>query len=147
MPQSYVSCDLHCVFSTKDRAPVLNAEMRDKLFRFFGGVAHKFRMHLYTAGGIEDHIHLLIAIPATLTISEALKIFKGSSSHWVHETYSDMAGFAWQEGYGAFSVSRSQRSRTVAYIENQVQHHQGITFDDELNAILRKHELFKPPES
>jgi REP element-mobilizing transposase RayT len=142
-----VSCDLHCVFSTKDHAPVLTSQIRERLFRYLGGVAHKFRMHMYVAGGIEDHVHMLVNIPAVMTISEMMKLFKGSSSRWIHQTYPELEGFAWQQGYGAFSVSRSLRSKVVKYINNQTDHHRMVSFEDEFNTFLHKHELFNPNSS
>ncbi|RJP72913.1 MAG: IS200/IS605 family transposase [Candidatus Zixiibacteriota bacterium] len=138
MPHTYVCGDFHCVFTTKDRAPVLVPELRARLIPYIQGIANKYGMRLVTAGGIEDHLHLLLSLPATMSIAEALKIVKGSSTRWIHQTHPEAAEFAWQEGYGAFSTSRSLRSRTVQYIADQVIHHQRRSFE-EFAALLRVH--------
>jgi REP element-mobilizing transposase RayT len=86
MPHTYVSCDCHCVFGTKERAAVLKPDMRERLFRFMAGVAGKYGIGSIAAGGVADHIHLLINLPATMSIAFAMKLIKGSSARWFHKT-------------------------------------------------------------
>jgi len=92
-------------------------------------------------GGVEDHIHALIAIPSTLSISKAVQLFKGNSSKWIHETFPEQRVFEWQEGYGAFSVSVSGIPATVNYIRGQAEHHRKQTFKEELIEFLKKHNM------
>ncbi len=104
---SYVSAYYHCVFSTKDRRPLRTPELRDRLWPFLGGIARENKMTAVTIGGVNDHVHMLLAIPPSLSIAEAMKRIKGGSSLWVHQTFPDQRLFSWQEKYGAFSVSVS----------------------------------------
>lgn len=90
-------------------------------------------------GGMDDHVHLLLSLPATLTISKAMQLIKGGSSKWVHDTFPNQRLFEWQEEYGAFSVSVSQLEKTISYIRDQESHHRKVTFQDEFLALLKKH--------
>ena len=92
-------------------------------------------------GGVEDHIHILFSLPSTMAISKALQLIKGGSSKWIHETFSEQRGFAWQEEYGAFSVSVSQLDKTIKYIKGQEAHHRKMTFHEEFLALLKKHRI------
>jgi len=104
-----------------------------------GGIARKNDMKALAIGGIEDHVHLLLSLPSTLTIAKAIQQVKGASSKWVHETFREHEHFAWQEGYGAFSIGVSQVDRTIGYIESQAKHHRKTSFQEEFLAFLRKH--------
>ncbi len=92
-------------------------------------------------GGVEDHVHLLLSLPATMPVAKAMQLVKGGSSKWIHETFPDQRAFAWQEKYGAFSVSASQVNTVRRYIENQETHHRKLSFQDEFVALLEKHEV------
>src|ERR1051325_7579250 len=104
---SYISSYFHCVFSTKERRPLITPELRDRLWPFLGGIARQNKMKAIEIGGGEDHVHILLSIPATMSIAKAVQLVKGGSSKWVHETFPQHREFAWQEKYGAFSVSES----------------------------------------
>ena len=90
-------------------------------------------------GGVADHVHMLLSLPSTVSISKALQLIKGGSSKWVHDTFAKYRKFAWQDGYGAFSVSPSQLARTIAYINNQKEHHRKRSFEEEFIQLLDKH--------
>jgi REP element-mobilizing transposase RayT len=90
---------------------------------------------------MHDHIHLYASLPSTITIAGFVNVVKANSSRWVHETFANRKGFAWQEGYGAFSVSKSEEQKVISYIANQKQHHEKHTFKDELLRFLEKHEV------
>ncbi len=92
-------------------------------------------------GGMEDHIHILLSVPSTISISKAMQLIKGGSSKWLHETFTEQREFAWQEEYGAFSVSVSQLDRTVNYIKGQEAHHRKMTFQEEFLTWLKKHRV------
>jgi len=130
---------MHCVFSTRGRRPVIAPEIARRLWPYLGGVARANDMRALVVGGAVDHVHLLVSIPSTITIAKALQLLKGNSSNWVNKTYPSLGKFAWQEGYGAFSVSVSQVDKTVAYINSQEKHHRRKTFEEEFLAFLKRH--------
>jgi putative transposase len=128
MPNTFFSLNVHCVFSTKNRAPSLVGESQDRLWAFMGEIANHNQMRPLCIGGIADHVHLLLSSPTTLSVAKAVQLIKGGSSAWVHETFRSLRHFAWQSGYGAFTVSVSQIAETIRYIQNQEEHHRTKTF-------------------
>ena len=136
---SFASCCLHCVFSTKDRRKLITPELQARLWPYLGGVARQNKMKALVVGGVEDHVHVLLSLPATLAISKALQLLKGNSSKWIHETFPAQWDFVWQEGYGAFSIGVSGIDDTIAYIQNQPEHHRMKAFQEELITFLKKH--------
>jgi REP element-mobilizing transposase RayT len=138
---SYVSSYHHCVFSTKERRPIITAQLRERLWPFLGGIARQNKMRALEIGGVADHVHLLLSTPATMPIAKAMQLIKGGSSKWIHESFPDQRLFAWQEKYGAFSVSVSQLDTIIAYIKNQPEHHRKMTFQEEFEALLEKHKM------
>jgi putative transposase len=98
-------------------------------------------MKALAIGGVADHVHMLISLPGTLSVSKALQLLKGNSSKWMHETFPKLRSLEWQEGYGAFSIGISAVDATVAYIRNQFEHHRKRSFRDEFVAMLRRHRL------
>jgi REP element-mobilizing transposase RayT len=139
MPHSYVSALFHCVFSTKERRKIITPDLQDRLWPYLGGIARENGMKALAVGGVEDHVHLLLSIPSTLAIAKAMQLIKGGSSKWVHETFPAHRSFAWQEGYGAFSIGISQTDTTTTYIQAQPEHHRTKTFQEEFLAFLEKH--------
>lgn len=138
---SYVSAYFHCVFSTKERRKIITPALQERLWPFLGGIARENGMSARMIGGIEDHVHLLLALPATIPIAKAMQLIKGGSSKWIHETFPEHREFRWQEKYGAFSVSVSQLETITAYIQNQREHHRARSFQDEFVALLKKHRI------
>ena len=138
---SYVSSYYHCVFSTKERRPLITPALRERLWPFLGGIARQNKMKAIEIGGVEDHVHILLSLPATMAISKALQLIKGGSSKWVHETFPEHRLFSWQEGYGAFSVSESRVDSIIHYIKGQEEHHRKMTFQEEFRALLKKHRI------
>ncbi len=138
---SYVSSYFHCVFSTKERRRLITPQLRERLWPFLGGIARQNKMKAVEIGGVEDHVHILLSLPATMPLSKALQLIKGGSSKWIHENFPEHRLFAWQEKYGAFSVSVSQVETIVQYIKRQEQHHWKMTFQEEFVALLRKHQI------
>lgn len=139
MAHSYGSTLTHCVFSTKERRRIINSDMQPRLHSFIGGIARTNDMKAFAVGGIEDHIHILLSLPSTMSVAKALQLVKGGSSKWIHETFPAAREFAWQEGYGAFSVGVSQIADTVAYIQSQHEHHRKRTFEEEYLSFLKRH--------
>jgi putative transposase len=141
IPMSYISAYFHCVFSTKARRLFITPELRERLWPFLGGIARQNKMKAVEIGGVEDHVHILLSLPSTMAISQALQLIKGGSSKWVHERFPEHREFAWQEEYGAFSVSVSQLDKTIEYIKGQAAHHRKMTFQEEFLALLKKHRI------
>ncbi len=133
MPHALTSNLVHCIFSTKDRVDSIPDP--SALCRYMAGIAREKKIPLLIAGGTNNHLHVLIALPAATPLAEAMKILKGNSSRWLNQHGS---GFAWQEGYGAFSVSASNKRAVMAYIAEQPRHHEKRSFEQELMALLRK---------
>lgn len=142
---SYVSSYYHCVFSTKERRPLIRAELRDRLWPFLGGIARKNGFKAVEIGGVADHVHLLISLPPTVCISHAMQLIKGGSSKWVHDTFPEHRLFGWQTKYGAFSVSVSQLPNIIDYIKGQEEHHKKMTFEEEFVALLKRHNVTYEP--
>jgi REP element-mobilizing transposase RayT len=136
---SYVSCYFHCVFSTKNRKPLITPALSQRLLPFLAGIARKNDLKTVEPGGVADHVHILLALPAKVAIAKAMQLIKGGSSKWVHDTFPEHRQFQWQEKYGAFSVSISQLERTREYIRNQEEHHRKMSFKEEFLTLLRKH--------
>lgn len=147
MAHSFISNYYHCVFSTKERRKLITPELEERLWPFLGGIAGTHRMRALAIGGIEDHVHLLLSLPSTLAISKAIQLIKGESSKWVHDNFPQHPTFAWQEGYGAFTIGVSQLDVTVAYIGNQKEHHRQKTFEEEFLSFLQKHGIEYDPRS
>jgi putative transposase len=138
---SYVSSYHHCVFSTKERRPLITRPLQERLWPFMGGIARQNRMTAVEIGGVQDHVHILLALPATISIAKALQLIKGGSSKWVHETFPEHRLFGWQVKYGAFSVSVSQLDKIIEYIRGQEKHHREVTFQEEFLALLKRHRV------
>ena len=139
MPHSYVSNLMHCVFSTKERLPFITPELESRLWPYIGGIARENKMKAIAVGGTVDHVHALLSLPAMMSFAKAVQLIKGGSSKWIHDTFDEHRKFAWQEGYGAFSVSSSQLEKTIAYIRRQKEHHCKRSFQDEFIDLLDKH--------
>jgi len=136
---TYTNLLTHVTFSTKERKRFITDELGPRLFAYTGGIVREVGGRALMVGGVEDHTHLLLVLPPSLALSDAMRTLKTNASRWVHETFPERASFAWQEGYAAFSVSESNRETVKAYIANQEKHHRRMTFKEELVALLDKH--------
>jgi putative transposase len=137
MPHTFTNLLTHVVFGTKDRAPLINDELRPQLHAYLGGIVRELRGTAFIVNGTADHVHLLITLPPTLSLSDAMRVLKANSSRWMNEE--KQVPFAWQTGYGAFSVSRSNSRAVAEYIARQEKHHRRISFREEFAAFLQKH--------
>src|SRR5580765_1514032 len=138
---SYVSSYHHCVFSTKERRPLITPDLQVRLWPYLGGIAREHKMTAVEIGGVADHVHMLLSLPSSIAIAKALQLIKGGSSKWVHDTFPEHRLFRWQVKYGAFGVSVSQLDKTIAYIKNQEEHHRNMTFQEEFLALLKRHRI------
>ena len=130
---------MHCVFATKERRPLITPDLQSRLWPYLGGIARENKLAALVVGGVRDHVHILLSIPPVLSVAKSIQLLKGSSSKWVHDTFREHRSFGWQEGYGAFSIGLSGVDETTKYIQTQFQHHQKMTFRDELQLFLKKH--------
>jgi REP element-mobilizing transposase RayT len=119
--------------------------LQERLWPDIGGIAKQNHMKALAIGGIEDHIHVLLSLPSSVSVSQALQLIKGGSSKWVHDTFPAQRHFSWQEGNGAFSIGITQVDDTVSYIERQAEHHRKRSYQDEFLAFLEKHHIEYDP--
>jgi REP-associated tyrosine transposase len=137
MPDSYVANRVHCVFSTKNRARIIPPEMQPRLWSFTAGIARQNGITPIAIGGFDDHAHVLIGVPPTMTLAKAMQLIKAGSSKWCNQNFGN-GRFEWQAGYSAVSVSTSLLDKTKAYIRNQREHHRRRDFAEEWRSFLRK---------
>lgn len=123
MGHTHISLGVHLVWATKHRQMSLAAEWRKGLFHYMAGIARNKGARLLAAGGIEDHVHLYVSLPSTLSVASLVNAFKANSSRWIHETIPGLRRFEWQIGYAAFSVNRADDRQLIAYIQDQESHH------------------------
>lgn len=141
MSHRYTRLRYHYVFATKNRETLISAPWQPKLHAYFGGVARNLEIVPIMIGGVADHVHAFVEMPPTLSVSMAIMKLKANTSKWLNEQPEFDGRFAWQEGYGAFTVGESQVAQTIRYIEQQAAHHKKRTFQDELKAFAKKHGL------
>jgi len=141
MPHTFTISYFHCVFSTKERRALIKEEYQPRIWSYIGGIAKQNGFKAMSVGGIENHIHILLSLPATMPLAKAVQLIKGGSSKWIHENLPDMRLFSWQQGYAAFSVGISDIERTVAYISKQKEHHKRKDYRDEILQFLQKHNI------
>jgi REP element-mobilizing transposase RayT len=146
MPGTYSRLLYHVVFSTKGRAAMMKGGTRGRIHEYLGGIIRSEGGVAYQIGGMPDHVHLLLRWRADQSIAALVRQMKSNSSRWIHETFPMMTAFAWQEGYGAFTVSQSQKDTVAAYIANQEAHHQNTPFEEEFVRFLRAHEIEYDPK-
>ncbi|MGI8437922.1 MAG: IS200/IS605 family transposase [Chthoniobacterales bacterium] len=141
MPQSLSHVVVHLIFSTKDREPFLDAEVRPRLHAYLATICRDLGGEAFRVGGPADHVHLLVTLPRTVSQADLIEQVKTTSSKWIKSLGSRYEQFYWQRGYGAFSVSASELPSALQYVENQAEHHRTRTFQEEYREILRKHDV------
>jgi REP element-mobilizing transposase RayT len=139
---SYINNLVHMIWSTKERKNTIPTELLPNLHRYLIATGKAFDVPLISVGGIENHVHLLAAVPSTLCVADIAQHLKANSSRWMKN---EVPLFGWQEEYGAFSVSESNRNQVIAYIENQREHHKKISFEDEFIELLKRHNVDYDP--
>ncbi|MGE0820993.1 MAG: IS200/IS605 family transposase [Candidatus Binatia bacterium] len=139
MANTYTCLHYHVIFSTKNRERWITADIQTRIWSYLGGIAREHCVVPLTIGGVEDHVHLVLNVPPSIALSRALQLLKGGSSKWFHETFPMLRGFGWQDGYGAFTVSKSNLAEVVRYVDDQREHHRHKTFQDEFRAFLERH--------
>jgi REP element-mobilizing transposase RayT len=136
---TYTSLLTHVTFSTKRREPHISTELESRLLPYLGGIVRQLGGKLLVSNSVADHVHLLMELPPSIGLSETIGKVKGNSSKWIHDSFKEHASFAWQRGFGAFSVSRSSIPNVARYIEGQKEHHKRVRFQDEFVRLLQRH--------
>jgi putative transposase len=143
MAHSYTRNHIHLVFSTKERRNTITKELQPCLWAYIAGIYQNYEMIAVAIGGTENHVHILFHLSAKISLAKAVQLLKGNSSKWIGEQGIE---FAWQEGYGAFSVSSSNLDALTRYVRNQQAHHRKFSFEDEFRALLKKHNVDYDPK-
>lgn len=140
MAQSLAAVYVHLVFSTKTRQPFLqDKEIRDRVHAYLGGVSKGLKCPALLVGGVEYHVHILARQDKTVCLSDWVRDLKSNSTGWIKTEFTDLKAFAWQGGYGAFSVDIRGLDEVQTYIRNQEEHHRKVTFQEEFLELLRLH--------
>jgi len=139
MSHTHTNLLSHVVFSTQGHLPLITSEIKAELFAYMGGLIKELKGKPVIINGMSDHVHMLISLPPNVSVSEAMRFVKANSSRWVRERFGKK--FAWQKGFGAFSVSRSNVDAVARYIKNQEQHHKGFDFKTESSSLLEKNDV------
>jgi REP element-mobilizing transposase RayT len=134
----HFSIILFFIFSTKNRVSHIHPDIENRVWSYLGGIARKHRMTAIEIGGIEDHIHALVLAPNRFSPADIAQFLKGDSSKWIHDEFTDLRDFGWQDGYAAFTVSKSIVPDVVRYIRDQRKHHHKKTFQEEYIEFLEK---------
>lgn len=153
MANTYTQIFIQFVFAPKFRASLIHPSWEDELYKYITGIVQNNKHKMLAINGMPDHLHFLIGFHTTQSISDLIQDVKANSSKWINENNFVKTRFEWQEGYGAFSYSKSQLDRVVKYILNQKEHHKKTTFTNEYKAFLEKFEIqydekyiFREPE-
>lgn len=139
MSHTYSNLVFHVVFSTQGHLPLLSSNIRCELFAYMSALVKELKGKPIIINGVEDHVHMLFALPPNTSFSDAMRFIKANSSRWMKERFGKP--FAWQKGFGAFSVSRSNVDAVAKYIRNQEKHHQKFDFKTEFVSFLDKHDV------
>ncbi|QDV27103.1 IS200/IS605 family transposase [Aureliella helgolandensis] len=139
MSSTHTNLLFHIVYSTKYRRNIINVDIRKRLYEYIGGILRENKGTLLEIGGMPDHVHLLAKLSPSFAISDVLRLVKTNSSKWVNETFAMNSPFAWQRGFGAFSVSMSSVADVEKYVKLQEEHHRKLTFRDEYRLLLKRH--------
>jgi len=144
MPHTYTANRLHVVLSTKYRRDLISAEFQPRLWAYIAEIGRNRVINILAVGGVANHAHVLLSLPPTVPLAKAVQTLKGISSKWMNQL--GRGGFAWQEGYAAFSVSQSQVNSVIRYVTSQPEHHQKHSFESEFLSLLAKHGIEYDPK-
>ncbi len=139
MAGTFTFLGTHFIFSTKNRTPLIFNDINDRLCAYIGGIIKELGGILIEINAIQEHMHFYAYIPKNVSVSKFMEIVKANSSKWVHTTFPEKKDFGWQDGYGAFSVSKSSEKKVIQYIQDQQHHHRKRSFQEEFIDILNKY--------
>ena len=146
MAHTYTSLHYHIVFSTRGRRNLIPQAMLGRLHSYMGGIVRHLKGSAISVGGTMNHVHLLATLPSVAAIAQIVGKIKANSSRWSHDEIPEMADFGWQEGYAAFTVSRSKIDTVAKYVAAQMKHHEAMSFEEEFVEFLRKHGVEYDPQ-
>ena len=138
MPSSWTQNYYHAVFGTRHRTPWISPEIEPRVHSFIGGIANDLGCTPIAVNGMAEHLHVLVRYPSDLSNADLVMNIKSRSSKWIHQTFRDLREFAWQKGYGGFTISLPGVPKVEAYVRNQKNHHQKVSFKSEYLKILRQ---------
>ena len=138
MANTYTQIYIQIVFAVQERQSLISTEYKDELYKYITGIVRNNNQKLITINGMPDHLHLLIGLKPSMALSNLIKVVKSDSSKFINKKKWMLGKFSWQEGFGAFSYSRSQLDNVINYIRNQESHHSKNTFKDEYTTLLEK---------
>ncbi|MFB6318781.1 IS200/IS605 family transposase [Saccharicrinis sp. FJH54] len=141
MANTYTQIHIHAVFSVQNRLSLIQQHWRDELYRYITGIIQNYEHKVLQINGMPDHVHILFGMRPLQSLSELMQDIKGSSSKWINERKFVNGRFSWQEGYGAFSYSKSQLPGIINYIQNQKEHHKRKSFKEEYLEFLEDFEI------
>ncbi|MBK6263686.1 IS200/IS605 family transposase [Marivirga sp. S37H4] len=141
MANTYSQINIQCIFAVKGRKYLLTKEIRTELFRYMHGILKNDNAYPLAINGWKDHVHVFFELSPKMSIADHMMMLKSTSSKWLNDNYFNNREFRWQEGYGAFSYSKSQRSNVINYIKNQEEHHRTMSFKEEYLGFLEKFEV------
>lgn len=141
MANTYSQLTIHIVFAVKHRENLIRKDVKEELYKYISGIIHNKKHKLLSINGVQDHIHILIGLNPSLALSDLVRDIKNNSSKFINEKKWVPGKFQWQEGYGAFSYSRSQRDEIISYLQNQELHHKKRSFREEYVEMLKKFEV------
>ena len=141
MPNTYTQIHLHFIFAVQNRLSLIQKEWKDRLYQYITGIVQKNEHKMIIINGMPDHLHIVVGMRPTQSISDLLQDIKGSSSKWINDNKLAKGKFQWQEGYGAFSYSKSALPKLIEYVKNQEKHHKKKTFTEEYREFLKAFEV------
>lgn len=141
MANTFTQIHIHLVFAVQNRASLIHDILEERLYKYITGIIKNNNHRLLAINGMPDHIHILIGFRPTQSLSDLMQDIKGDSSKWINENKLVAGKFSWQQGYGAFSYSKSQIPKVINYIKNQKKHHQQISFMEEYERVLNDFEI------
>lgn len=141
MANTYTQIHIQAVFAAQNRDCVIRKSWKDELYKYFTGIIQNHSHKVLAINGMPDHVHILIGMRPTQSLSDLMQDLKGDSSRWINQKGFVKGKFSWQEGYGAFSYSKSHVNAVIDYIKNQEQHHHKKTFLEEYLEFLKKFDV------
>ena len=139
MASTLVKINIHLIFHVKSTSMKMRTDDLGRIFAYIGGIVNGIGGISIEIGGMPDHVHILASLPKTMALSDFVRVIKAESSKWIKQLDTVYSGFAWQEGYGAFSVSPSLIGKTVQYVRSQAEHHRKRTFQEEYRLFLEEY--------
>ncbi|MDI9584005.1 MAG: transposase [Acidobacteriota bacterium] len=141
MPGSFACLHYHIVFGTRNRLPLIAPDIAAPLHGYLAGIVNRLGGKAVLIGGTADHVHILARLGRDRCVADAVRDLKANSTRWIRETYPPHCAFGWQDGYGAFTISYPGVDRVVAYIRGKEEHHRVVSFREEFQSFLRRHDI------